>query len=109
MADKIAKAANRARFDMWQSFKNGLKIKGYEYYEPPQELTYRYPAPGSCPLDELDHPNLYKNDWKTPFRTSEYNISKIEQVYDDEDPRQATSYVSFKPTLDPNGKRGKYD
>ena len=109
MADKLLKAAQRARQDMWKSMKNGVWIHGYEYYKPPEEISYRYPAPGSCPLDESDHPNLYKNDWKTPFRNSEYNIARIETKYDDDDPRQATSYISAKPSFDTTGKRGHYD
>jgi hypothetical protein len=109
MADKLTKVANKARLNMWSAFKNGLKIKGYEYYQPPDEITYRYPAPGSSPLNEEDHPNLYKNDWKTPFRQSEYNTTKIEVKLDDEDERQAKNYISGYPSLNPNGKRGDYD
>jgi hypothetical protein len=51
-----------------------LSITGYKYYVPPPEVKYRYPAPGSCALDVDDHPNLYKNNWKTPFRQSDYNV-----------------------------------
>lgn len=89
MADKIAKVARKARLDMWNHFKTGINMKGYEYYQPPDEVMYRYPAPGSCALDENDHQNLYNEDWKTPFRQSVYNISKIEIIRDDDDPRQA--------------------
>lgn len=85
--DKVVNTVKKTRADMWGAFKAGLSIKGYKYYEPPSQIKYRYPAPGSCSLDHLDHPNLYKNDWKTPFRQSDYNIQKIELVYDDEDPR----------------------
>lgn len=49
-------------------------MKGHKYYDIPKEIKYRYPAPGSCPLDVEDHPNLYKKHWKTPFRHSPYNI-----------------------------------
>jgi hypothetical protein len=49
-------------------------VKGYNYYKPPPEIKYRYPAPGSAPHDEVDHPNLYKKHWKTPYRESPYNI-----------------------------------
>jgi len=49
-------------------------VKGYNYYKPPPEIKYRYPAPGSAPHDQNDHPNLYKAHWKTPYRESPYNI-----------------------------------
>ena len=110
MTDKILKAAQRARMNAWTSFKAGINLHGYEYYKPPAEVNYRYPAPGSCPLDEDDHPNLYKNDWKTPFRQSEYNIQKIEMVFDDEDPRQAENYISNIPGFDAtSGRAANYD
>ena len=58
----------------------------------------------------MDHANLYKNDWKEPFRTSDYSINRIEQVYDDEDIRQSVNYISNMPKLDATNKReGKYD
>jgi hypothetical protein len=47
--EKLATKINKTRLNWWVSFKEGLKIKGYEYYQPPPELRYRYPAPGSCP------------------------------------------------------------
>lgn len=73
MADKVVKFASKARADLWGAFKNGISLTGYSYYEPPAGVAYRYPAPGSCSLDKEDHINLYKNDWKEPFRTSDYN------------------------------------
>jgi hypothetical protein len=76
---------------------------------PPKEVMYRYPAPGSVPLDEDDHHNLYKLDWKLPFRDSEYCISNQELVYDDDDPRQAENFVSHYPKFNTAGKRGFYD
>ena len=94
---------------MWDAFKRGISITGYKYYEAPPELKYRYPAPGSCAFDVEDHPNLYKNDWKTPFRQSDYNIAKIEFTYSDDDPRQARNYVAYIPEFDGEGKRKKYD
>lgn len=76
----------------------------------PEGIKYRYPAPGSCPLDVMDNPNLYKNDWKVPFRNSDYNIQKVEWSYDDDDLRQAENYVSKALTHNPNDKlAGKYD
>jgi hypothetical protein len=87
MADKVINTVKKARGDMWAAFKVGLQIKGYKYYEAPDAIKYRYPAPGSCSMDVADHPNLYKNDWKTPFRTSDYNIRNIEVALRDEDPK----------------------
>ena len=110
MADKIIKSVKKTRAEMWASFKVGLQIKGYKYYEPPSGIKYRYPAPGSCSMDVADHPNLYKNDWKVPFRTSDYNIQKIEVAYRDDDPEQAENYISKLPELDASHPvRGKYD
>lgn len=68
MVDRIVKTVKKGRADAWDAFKKALSITGYKYYVPPAEVKYRYPAPGSCALDVEDHPNLYKNNWKTPFR-----------------------------------------
>ena len=86
MASKIVQAASKTKSELWGAFKSGISIKGYQYYQPPAEIKYRYPAPGSCALSETDHFNLYKNDWKEPFRTSEYNTTQIEKSLDDLDP-----------------------
>jgi len=95
---------------MWGAFKAGISIKGYRYYEPPATIKYRYPAPGSCSMDVVDHPNLYKNDWKVPFRNSEYNIANIERSLEDMDPLQAENSISKFIELDPNHKlAGPYD
>lgn len=110
MVDRVTKAAWKAQGDMWGAFKAGISIKGYRYYEPPATIKYRYPAPGSCSLDVADHPNLYKNDWKVPFRNSEYNIAKIERTLEDMDPLQAENTISKFVDLDPNHKlAGPYD
>ena len=110
MTSKIVNAVKNGQKDMWSAFKAGISIKGYHYYEAPEEIKYRYPAPGSCAMDEEDHPNLYKNDWKVPFRTSDYNIRPIELQYRDDDPRQAQSYVSGIPKYDTTHPiKGKYD
>lgn len=77
--DKIAGKINQTRLNWWEALKLGMSIKGYEYYKAPPELKYRYPAPGSSPLDENDHPHLYKKHWKTPYRESNYNIQKKEK------------------------------
>lgn len=60
-------------------------------------------------MDPEDHFNLYKEDWKTPYRVSEFNIQKKESTLDDEDPKASMNYHNIKPTLDPTGKRGAYD
>ena len=72
--DKVLGKINQTRLNWWEACKLGLSIRGYRYYEHPKELKYRYPAPGSSPLDERDRPNLYKKHWKTPYRESPYNI-----------------------------------
>jgi len=110
MVDRVVKAVKRSRADMWDAFKRGISITGYRYYDIPAEIKYRYPAPGSCDLGVEDHPNLYKNDWKTPFRMSDYNISKIEQTTRDDDPASAENCHSYVPTFDPSHPmKGKYD
>jgi hypothetical protein len=62
-------------------------------------------------MDEIDHPNLYKNDWKTPFRQSEFNIQKIEMKFADDDPGMAENIIgSAAPQFDGSHPRsGKYD
>jgi len=110
MADKLVKAVKKSRADMWSAFKTGISITGYRYYKPHDEIKYRYPAPGSCAFDELDKAHMYKLDWKTPFRTIEYNVRPIELVYDDDDPRMAINHVSQIPEFDDTHPRfGKYD
>ena len=52
----------------------GINLKGYNYYKPPPELKYRYPAPGSHAIDRESYPNVFKKHWKTPYRESPYNI-----------------------------------
>ena len=101
MADKLVNAVKKSRADMWGAFKKGISITGYKYYKPPPELKYRYPAPGSCSLEgDGVHRHRYKLDWKTPFRTSEYNVRMIELRYDDDDPRLAVNYHAKIPQLD---------
>lgn len=74
MADKVVNFVKKGRRDMWQAFKSGISITGYRhngnygYYKLHDSLKMRYPAPGSCALEELNHPNLFKNDWKIPYR-----------------------------------------
>jgi hypothetical protein len=98
--DKVLGKINQTRLNWWQAFKLGVNLKGYDYYKPPAELKYRYPAPGSAPLDEVDHPHLYKKHWKTPYRESPYNIQKKEKKYTfNEDYDYLASSV---PEFDPN-------
>jgi len=85
--DKLVKAATRTRVEMWAAFKASISIPGYGYYKPPDNIKYRFPAPGSCSLDVGDRHHLYKNDWKLPYRVSDHNIRPIELVYEEDDPR----------------------
>lgn len=78
MVEKLVKTARAKRNAWWEAFKLAGGVKGHQYYKIPAELKYRYPAPGSCPLDVEDHPNLFKLHWKTPFRNSHFNIRQKE-------------------------------
>lgn len=98
--DKLLGKLNQTRLNWYQAFKGGIGIKGYDYYKPPGEIKYRYPAPGSCPHDEVDHPHLYKKHWKTPYRESPYNIQKKERLITDEE--NVEIYASAIPEFDPN-------
>ena len=77
--DKIATKLNKTRLNWWEALKLSVNIRGYEYYKPPPEIKYRYPAPGSCAPTEADQPHLFKKHWKTPYRESPYNIQKKER------------------------------
>ena len=98
MVDKIVKSVHTTRKNWWEAFKMACNIHGYNYYEIPPELRYRYPAPGSCALEEVDHPNLYKKHWKTPFRDSVFNIRQKEKKVSHEVNTQ--HIISEFPTLD---------
>lgn len=97
--DKVLNKVNQTRLNWWQAFKLGISLKGYDYYKPPPEIKYRYPAPGSVPHDEVDHPNLYKKHWKTPYRDSTYFIQKKEKKVDDD--TNAEMLMSSIPSFDP--------
>ena len=97
--DKVLAKVSQTRLNWYQAIKGGLLIKGYDYYQPPPEIKYRYPAPGSVPHDQVDHPHLYKKHWKTPFRESPYNIQKKEKLITDEE--NVEVYVSSIPDFDP--------
>ena len=61
-------------------------------------------------MDETDKFNLYKADWKMPFRTSQFNIQKTELRYHDDDPKEAMTYISHENKLDGSRARhGQYD
>ena len=83
MVDKAIRKIAKTKDNVWAAFKLSLNLKGYEYYKPPPELRYRYPAPGSSPHHKEDHPHLYKTHYKTPYRYSHYNIQKIEKKITD--------------------------
>ena len=54
--------------------------------------------------------NTCVGDWKVPFRSSDYNIQKIEMAYRDDDPEQAENYITKIPELDASHPvRGHYD
>jgi len=76
-----------------------MNIHGYAYYDIPDNLRYRYPAPGSCALAKHDHPNLYKRHWKTPFRESNLNIRMKEKRMPWAD--ETEHFISEMPQLDP--------
>lgn len=97
--DKVLAKVSQTRLNWYQAIKGGLLIKGYEYYTPPAEIKYRYPAPGSVPHDQGDHPHLYKKHWKTPYRESPYNIQKKEKIITDDE--NCEVYVSSIPEFDP--------
>lgn len=82
MVDKLLKTVNTTRKNWYEAFKMSVNIKGYEYYQAPDEIRYRYPAPGSVSHDKDSYPHLFKKHWKTPFRDSPYNIRRKEKKVD---------------------------
>lgn len=98
--NKVIRRVKQTRENCWEAFKSTVRLRGYEYYKPPPEVKYRYPAPGSVPQTPEDKPNLYKNHWKTSFKDSELNIRPKEIEYDLNDWER---YQAVRgPTLDPN-------
>ena len=81
MVEKLISKVKKVRSNWWQAFEVARGVKGHQYYAIPKEIKYRYPAPGSCPMDTDDHHNMYKDHWKTPFRDSPYNIRQVEKTY----------------------------
>ena len=82
--ERVANKVSQTRKNWYNAFKLACNIKGYEYYQPPDEIRYRYPSPGSVALDKDSYPHLFKKHWKTPFRDSPYNIRGIEKRVPDE-------------------------
>lgn len=74
MVDKVASKAYQVRNNWYGAFCQFVRIKGYQYYEIPEHIRYRYPAPGSVAMEEKSYPHLFKKHWKTPFRDSHFNI-----------------------------------
>jgi len=86
MVEKIVTAVKKNNHSMWATFKASMNLYGYNYYDCPPEIKYRYPSPGSCSNDRLNQHHLYKFNWKLPFRDSPFNIRPIERRLDwDED------------------------
>lgn len=98
--DKVLTKLNQTRQNWWQAFQLGINLKGYTYYQPPKEIKYRYPAPGSVAQDTQSYPHLFKSHWKTPYRESNYNIQKKEKRTSPLE--EFDYYVAEKPQLDPN-------
>lgn len=98
--DRIVKRVNQTRTNWLEAFKVSCNIHGYNYYDIPENLRYRYPAPGSCALEKHSYPHLFKKHWKTPFRDSNYNLRMREHNISWED--DAETYISEVPHLDPN-------
>lgn len=67
--DKVLGKVNQTRLNWYQALKNGMNLKGYGYYKPPAELKYRYPAPGSVPHDEVDHPISTRSTGRHPIES----------------------------------------
>ena len=105
MVDKLLSKAKKLRGTWWEAFTVARGVKGHQYYDIPKEIKYRYPAPGSCPLDKDDHPNLYKRHWKTPFRDSNYNIRPIEKQYTMEE--NTIHAIMNTPTIDPQANEAE--
>ena len=100
--DRILGRLNQMRVNWWQALKKGISIKGYTYYKPPPEIKYRYPAPGSCPINPNENINLFKMQYKTPYRESPFNIQPKELRITDEQNVEMTE--SAIPELDPNNE-----
>ena len=98
--EKVVTTFRATRERWYETFKLARGVKGHQYYKIPDGIKYRYPAPGSCPLDKEDHPNLFKKHWKTPFRDSHFNIRPKEKLYEDMENTQ--HYIGAMPVFDAN-------
>ena len=98
--NRLINKAQPTRKNWFEAFKVTCNIHGYEYYEMPAEIRYRYPAPGSGALDSASFPHLFKKHWKTPFRDSNFNIRMKPKKLSMED--DAIHTISTLPNLDPN-------
>ncbi len=96
--EKVIAKVQQTRINWWDATKQFTRLHGYRYYDAPKELKFRYPAPGSAPHDYHDHPNLFKKNWKLPYRDSPYNIRPTEKLWDPE--TESEHFVSQQPTLD---------
>lgn len=104
MVDKVVARANLTRKNWYEAFKMGMMIKGYEYYEIPGEIRYRYPAPGSVALDSKSYPHLFKKHWKTPFRDSHFNIRQQEKqlTIEENTDHYISGLVEYDPVTEPH-------
>jgi hypothetical protein len=97
MANRVVKKVYEVRNNWYAAFCQGIALKGYEYYKIPENIKYRYPAPGSVPHDEVSYPHLFKKHWKTPFRDSHFNIrAKEHQLTLEENTR---TYITGFPDM----------
>lgn len=107
MVDKLVKRVYKARDDWWLAAKLCGNMGYPYYYDIPKNLRYRYPAPGSCTLDEVSHPHLFKKHWKTPYRNSPYNIRQKEKNIGISDESNATTLVQSFPKWDESTALGR--
>lgn len=72
--DKVVQKLTKTQQNWWEAFKFGMSLRGYDYWKHPEEIKYRYPAPGSVPQTKESYPHLYKHDWRTPFKDSPFDV-----------------------------------
>jgi hypothetical protein len=96
-ATKAVNKALNVKNNWYGAFCDFVSIKGYEYYKIPENIRYRYPAPGSVPLDSKSYPHLFKRHWKTPFRDSSFNIRCKDKLIPIED--NVRYHLSHRPDI----------
>ena len=102
--DKVVSKLTKTQENWWTAFKFGMNLRGYDYWKKPDELKYRYPAPGSVPDSKENHPYLFKHNWRTPFKDSPFDVRYIERAQQLQD--GATHYISDMPRdLDANNEQ----